>query len=53
MLKEVEYFNEAYEMATRMSETNLKRGKDILEDYGKIKKIVLDYCYQFGKMKAF
>ena len=51
-LTQVDYFKNAYEKVNQMFENFLKRYTDITEDYNRIKRIVLDYNYQFGRLKA-
>lgn len=52
-MKEVDYFKESLDLFNTMLNDNLQKMKDVTDDYTNIKKIVLDYGYQFGKMKAF
>ena len=51
-LHQVDYFKNAYENVNQMFESFIKRYTDITEDYIAIKRIVLDYNYQFGRLKA-
>lgn len=48
----MDYFKSAYDKVNQMFENFLKRYQDVCEDYTNIKRIVLDYNYQFGRLKA-
>jgi len=51
--REIEYFSNAYQVANLMLQRQITKMKAVSEDYYKVKKIVLDYNYQLGRMKAF
>lgn len=51
-LTQDDYFRNAYDKVNQMFENFLKRYTEITDDYNRIKRIVLDYNYQFGRLKA-
>ena len=51
-LREVDYFTNAYEKSIQMLEECTKKLKEVATDYYEVKRIVLDYNYQLGRMKA-
>ncbi len=52
-LSDSQYFKDANRKINEMLSSYIAQFKDIVEDYSMVKKIVLDFNYQIGRMKAF